>query len=1140
MNLEEVQNVIKAIETNDDKKLYDLIFEFADEDIKFRLEKAEDIYREFKVVKSNILSKWTLNLSESQIKWIILNLNEKSDNTIDAIGQIFGNEKYIEQIIKIGRDNHKLGIKVLKKAGIEFIKESIIKHKDDILPIIEDNDNIIRQVWDVLGENYQQKRFEEIVKKLKLNPYALMDFLKKTNIEVLEEKIIQYAKKDPDYLTDIWMYIENGIKVDFIIPVLEVKKDDDDFIDFFEEIILHSDTHYEEPYFEKIMELVQYDYKYIEILWKSLEPNSKLNQFENICNILKEKDENNYRKFVNDYMGNVEFDENNNPIIPQDLKTILFDKKAIEHYASKDIKILKELEKNLPGIIEKWNEIKQNIQYKKANGIINDKMELRTNFEMIVNAYKTIEKIKPTTISEIEFCNLPGAEKVGEVAKFTSHMEIARYRAFRIANAIDMSPKTKKFPDFSLQDGEFALKVFPPRDKRPMLMGFDANCCFRPNGNADSSGNRDNSLYKYALTSAYAGVFEAGKIDPNSGNLKSIYVGSPFFVNGNILAINSYETANSRECKRMNDLIIKGAIEAIEKSNGAISFVIMGSLHKGEGRLDIDKKICVGDYFKLYTENEYSGYSELSYSIKKEQYLIAAKIGDKILYGEELYEWCIKECGGDIKEIEKKLGLKFGSIQKEYEFAEDGNIVYKKQIIKPDFVEAFSKEYDRLKYERSIMSYILKVKKLNKQEKLSEEDSEILRFFTEKLKQVPDNIISKFSHLTIQELKKELENNWESMYKIYCGVDLKLIAKCYGIDEIKFKELVETRARQRAEQEVKKGKDEGIQSSKKVNIETSKQKREKGKLISNIKKKGNVKLNALIVKIQKGTLTKKDYETLENAGIDTIRYKESLEVVASIYDIEKSKNDKIEQKFNKYVKDEDFIKNVLIEELIGQIKAKTITEEVIKKTNLTINNIVRDKIIKDIKKENNFPDEIEFDEERSQELNERFKEAILGIDTIIKKIDEKGVFSREEQEFVEKFEEEYEVSISEVYKSFRDNEKKVINDIAKQRFNRLQSYITIGIEERESIKKIMSLIKGEEIREYLYGDLMYGENWYIAINNDSIDTCINENASDKERKKVQEILLNMIETEENEEKRKIIEKKYKEMFAPQNGIGFDD
>ena len=107
MKLEEVQNVIKAIETNNDKKLYDLIFEFADENIKFRLEKAEDIYREFKVVKSNILSKWTLNLSESQIKWIILNLNEKSDNTIDAIGQIFGNEKYIEQIIKIGKDNHK-------------------------------------------------------------------------------------------------------------------------------------------------------------------------------------------------------------------------------------------------------------------------------------------------------------------------------------------------------------------------------------------------------------------------------------------------------------------------------------------------------------------------------------------------------------------------------------------------------------------------------------------------------------------------------------------------------------------------------------------------------------------------------------------------------------------------------------------------------------------------------------------------------------------------------------------------------------------------------------------------------------------------------------------------------------------------
>ena len=152
-----------------------------------------------------------------------------------------------------------------------------------------------------------------------------------------------------------------------------------------------------------------------------ISPYIKLRKFKELCDSVKKTNMELYLNFINKYLGDVKLDKENNPIIPEDLEKIIFNPSNVTQ--------ARLVAERISSIIKNWDMIKQHIQYKRSNSILNDGIEIRTNIEQIVNACATITRVKPRSSAAIEFEMLPDSKKVGLDTQFTHSIGTAVQRA---------------------------------------------------------------------------------------------------------------------------------------------------------------------------------------------------------------------------------------------------------------------------------------------------------------------------------------------------------------------------------------------------------------------------------------------------------------------------------------------------------------------------------------------------------------------------------------------------------------------------------------------------------------------------------------------------------------------------------------
>lgn len=1133
MDSETIEKVLVAFENGKNEELSDLIIDsISDSNILERANIYIDKYEFWDKNKSLLIYHWCNELTDENIKNILNQLNKKNIEIIEGLGHKLSNEKYIDEIIKIGIKMPEVALEIWKNVSLEMLTTALKKEKNEVIKVLELDLDKISRIWNYLDKDSQSKLIDKVLINNRNKIKIIKDVWKGTDKELQQEKLIDILEHDAELLSIIWENTDLNVQITNLEKVLKVVKADDDL---FENIWFSTCREAKEKNLDAVIDMVKSDSELLGEVWDDLDSKLRLKNFENVYSKLKQYDLEKYNKFIHNYIGQIESDKNNNPIIPQDLKNIIFNNKFLEQHYKNGSRLLDDLERNLPDIINKWDEIKRNIQYKKANSKINDDIEIRTNIEAIVSAYKAIEKIIPKTLPEIEFCNIPGAEKVGIITKYTSHPETARKRAFYIANRIESVGKLKKYPDFSIRQNNIELKVFSPNDKRPMLTGYNTDSCFIPNGNADNFGDNEYSLYQYCLTTPYGGVFECGKLDESDTLFSEVYMGTPFLVNGNCMAFHSYETDNGKESEIVNKLIVEAAKKAIENSNGNLNVVVITNLHTGEGSLDINDKFNLGTFFEVYTNDEYLEYEGLRKALNKPNYILAARVGDKILTGEELNNFCKETCNGDIELIKQKLNLQFGKINQDYEFHQNGAVLYKKEIKNSELVKMFYNEYDELRDEREILNLInckMKLEKKKENKNLTSEENKILQECNKNISKLDEKIILKYLDLSQSEIKRRLEENLERAFQIYCGNDMKLIANFYGISNENLEKLVKEKAKHKAEQELWMNVETKESKNKEQKKETGKQKKEKSKLISEIKRKGNPKLNQLISKVQKNILTKKDFNKLEEAGISTKSYKESIEKSSNTADVEDRKKVKLEQRIRRYIKDDEFIKNVLISEIIEEPSEEMIKKEAIKKVVLTVRNSLSERVTEKIKQNRDVEKKGELEPYEIQKRDDEIRDRVLNLDNILLSISSGKEISKSERKLVDNLNYIYGIDIKKEYNKIIEEKNKLSNDIMRKQFEKMQSYITVGIEDKESINKIMGLIRKSEQQKTEYYNLTYGKNWYIAIDNSKIaDVYMSNEAEEYEQEKMKETLKKMIEFETNEIARGILEQKYDELFS---------
>lgn len=1128
-----IEKALMAFENRKNEELRDLIIDsISDNNLIEKSNIYRDKYEFWDKNKSLLIYHWCNELTDENIKNILDQLNEKNIEIIEGLGHKLSNEKYIDEIIKIGRRMPQIALKIWKNVSLEMLTAALKKEKNEVIKVLELDLDKISRIWNYLDKDSQRKLIDKVLINNRNKSKIIKDVWKGTDKELQKEKIIDILENNKELLSIIWENTDLNAQIANLEKVLKEVKTDNDL---FEDIWFATCKEVKEKKIDSVIDLVKSDSELLEEVWDDLDSKMRLKNFENVCSKLKQCDLEQYKKFIHNYIGQIEFDKNNNPIIPQDLKNIIFNNKFLEQHYKNGSRLLDDLERNLPDIINKWDEIKRNIQYKKANSKINDDIEIRTNIEAIVSAYKAIENIIPKTLPEIEFCNIPGAEKVGIITKYTSHPETARKRAFYIANRMESIGKLKKYPDFSIRQNNIELKVFSPNDKRPMLTGYNTDSCFRPNGHADNFGDNIYSLYQYCLTTPYGGVFECGKLDESDTLFSEVYMGTPFLVNGNCMAFHSYETDNGKESEIVNKLIVEAAKKAIENSNGNLNVVVISNLHTGEGSLDINDKFNLGTFFEVYIDDEYIKYEALRKCLSKPNYILAARVGNKILTGEELNNFCKQTCDGDIEVIKKKLNLQFGKINQDYEFHQNDAVLYKKEIKNSELVKMFYNEYDKLRDEREILNLInckMKLEKKKEDKNLTSEENKILQECNKNISKLDEKIVLKYLELSQSEIKRRIQENLERAFQIYCGNDKKLIANFYGISAENLEKLVQEKAKERAEQELSVNEEVKESKNKEQKKETGKQKKEKSKLISEIKRKGNPKLNQLISKVQKNILTKKDFNKLEEAGISTKSYRESVEKNSNITDMEYRKKLKLEQRVRRYIKDDEFIKSVLISEIIEAPSEEMIKKEAIRKVVLTVRNSLSKRITEKIKQNRDVEENGELEPDEIQKRDDEIRDRILNLDNILLRISKGKEISQSERELVDNLNYIYGIDIKKNYNEIMEEKNKLSNDIMRKEFEKMQSYITMGIEDKESINKIMKLINGYEQQKSEYYNLTYGSNWYIATDNSKIvDVYMSNEADEYEQEKMKETLKKMIEVETNEIVREILEQKYDELFS---------
>lgn len=545
---------------------------------------------------------------------------------------------------------------------------------------------------------------------------------------------------------------------------------------------------------EIINEIIKVQPNRARILWGGTAADIRLSKFKEVCNNLKKGDIEKYKHFVSSYIQYIEFDSQNNPIIAEELEKIIFNPTSLEQ--------AEKIEKEMPIFIKNWDNINKNIQYIKANNELYGNLETRTNYELVQRAYSALTRIKPQNASGIEFENTAGSELVGKDITYTNSPETAVQRAHILAEKMDKAGLEKKYPDFSVKDEKsgIVLKVLHPQDKSAILLGFDATCCFRPNANADNSARNEYSLLQYCTTTPYGGIIKCGELNEKGTAFSKVYMGTPFMVNGNCMMLHSYETKNGLRNEIVNDQIVEAAKKAIELSNGDIKVVMMTDLHKGQGRLRVEDKYAMNSYFEAYFGEEYKKYEDMYTNLEQENVLIAAKVGEKILAGEELKQWCISTCEGKDNIIQEKLGLHFGKIEKDYKF-EERKVSFERKIDNVDLVNAFKKQYDNKKAERVELALYKTKLELERKDKLNENEQKQLECINEDIANLEPEKQEKYAKLGMRKLEVKLKENSKELMDIYAGNNLQLIAQQSGISKEQFEEIIKQKAQERAKEE---------------------------------------------------------------------------------------------------------------------------------------------------------------------------------------------------------------------------------------------------------------------------------------------------------------------------------------------------
>lgn len=576
-------------------------------------------------------------------------------------------------------------------------------------------DFLLTKFLSKISPEVQEEGIERIIDKINKNEMSLIEYGKICEAiwnemcpkaqEKIENKLLEC---NFDEIKILLSQLSQNLQEKMYSKTIDKFKGND-----FEVIGIYSTVNNElqEKVFDEIVDVLK-NKLMLTLIWEDTKPEIRLQKFESTCTVLKEQNIEKYRGFVQSYLGDVEFDKDNNPIIPEELKLVIFNPKDKEQ--------AEEVEKNLASIIKNWESIKRHIQYTKANSIKNDDIEIRANIEQILKSNIAIHRVPPLTPSAQEFENIPEAERVGLDTKFTASPEKAVQRAHELAEKMDKSGRHKKFTDFSIDGDGISLRVLHPQDKRAILLGYDTNCCFRPNGNADNSANNEYSLLQYCTTTPYGGVLECGKTKEQSDDFSKIYMGTPFLVNGNCMMFHSFETVGNQECEDnyqiVNELLTKAAIKAIEESQGDTKVVMITDLHKDNEGLNIDDKFNIGSFFQPYFGEQYNNYEEMYTNLDCNNILLAAMVGDKVLSGEELKNWCEIECHGDIEEVKSKLGLRLGERNKDYEFPER-SVRFEHNVENIELVDTFKQEYDKLTDERKILALFNRKKQLEKKER---------------------------------------------------------------------------------------------------------------------------------------------------------------------------------------------------------------------------------------------------------------------------------------------------------------------------------------------------------------------------------------------------------------------------------------
>lgn len=506
-------------------------------------------------------------------------------------------------------------------------------------------------------------------------------------------------------------------------------------------------------------------------IWNTANSELKFNSFFYIikCMIEEKMDKNEYEDFVIDFLGDsIQFDRFNMPIIPKDLKTVIFNEK--NSYLSNQII------RKLPIIIERWEDIKQYIFHKRANNIMNDGHEVRVNsIKEISVAADMIIRPRPNSASAKELLDLDGAEKIGVDTVYTVNPEGALQRSFDIAVKMDESPSLKSFPDFSVvsDDGKMQIEVFHPQDKRLLLSGNKTKSCFKANGIADNRAENVFSLLQYCAITPYGGAIQCDSIDG-----KNVYMGTPILFNGNMAMFHSYETANGKNADKVNVLLTKAASRLMELDD-SINIVFMTDLYTGIGRLDVQDKVVIQSFFTAYTEEQYSNYKRMYTNLDKKNCILAVRVNNKILVGEQINEWFIRECNNDEEILKLKLNLYKGKKVKMFDWGrmEKRNEL---KIQNPEVLQHFIDKMERLEEIRKVLSLILQMKKLESSGDFKTAELCIIKMTLEEINNQKniENLYTK----SIEWIREEIRKNREEQLSLYRGEDIDLLAKLYGIN----------------------------------------------------------------------------------------------------------------------------------------------------------------------------------------------------------------------------------------------------------------------------------------------------------------------------------------------------------------------